>query len=1079
MSWWNRTAVRDAPLGEPLPTELGLLYSNRNASDAASASRLAYLSQLIDEQYASADGSAILVSWKHLHRLMVDEAHVSSQKLLDLPPVTKLVPQLESSGTPSDSNFKIAITHWISPTKGVAETNVQRLGALLIVQGQRQLIPETIYSLIQEIQALATHGVSWDSEGRLLSAGRISKLATSCGARLDHYLAHTNIVVADRLHLELSRSDVLGVPLVEVRPTPEGAPKEWLNTFDRYESARRKYDVVQEDGMAHVVSTPEVAEVLQAIKKIPNRRLASDEARLFVHNPYAVLGDAAEHVIHAEQFEASRHAAGLAGKVLRVAGQGSPSSHEINAVVIDVSGASDDLWISLSRADALHIIEAHQRSVSRGLPMFAWQGHEIEISGETATSMTSLQQWIAEGDLSRFTINRAEVLDLSAYSDRVVGFDGAMISVPYVARKDATKGWIPENIERGVVRQETSRGPSDHIPFTQDQIKTLEVEVERAIEKDQKEVKIPGTDKSIPIKEAAAWVKAFESETITIRKKSNEPRLSKDPEGGGPTPVLRILHNIEKLDYGASGSMIPVLPEGLQPQLPAALRSSISLLPHQHFGLAWMQHRFEQRSGNVNGCLLADDMGLGKTLQALCLISWYLESNPDAHSCLIVAPVSLLENWKSEIKKFLDGRHDPVLSLYGDDLKHHRLHAVEIDSELQALGLRKFLRPGFERGHRIVLTTYETLRDFEFSLARVTWGIVVCDEAQKIKTPGALVTRASKALRGEFKIACTGTPVENTLADLWCLFDFFQPGLLGSLNEFTKVFRRAIETRIDGYDELVEKLRSSVGPWILRRMKFEVTKLPKRIDHHHQDADFEWRLPMSGLQQRLYKAAVEQYRRLAETEMQGTAILRVLHTLRMICSNPVACAHENAEFLSIEHHLKESPKLAWLIDRLAEIRTRDEKAIVFTEYRELQRLIQRAILARFDFRPQIVNGDTSVDPRLEASRQALIDRFQATSGFGVIILSTTAVGFGVNVQGANHVIHFTRPWNPAKEDQATDRAYRIGQTRDVFVYCPTIIGSNFESFDQRVDALLKEKRSLSRDILAGTQEITLQEFRGL
>jgi SNF2 family DNA or RNA helicase len=262
-------------------------------------------------------------------------------------------------------------------------------------------------------------------------------------------------------------------------------------------------------------------------------------------------------------------------------------------------------------------------------------------------------------------------------------------------------------------------------------------------------------------------------------------------------------------------------------------------------------------------------------------------------------------------------------------------------------------------------------------------------------------------------------------------------------------------------------------------MKSEVAKLPKRIDHNHQDADFEWRLPMSGLQQRLYMATVQQYRRLAEKEMQGTAILQVLHTLRMICSDPLACAHENAEFLPIEDHLKGSPKLAWLLDRLSVIRTKGEKAIVFTEYRDLQRLIQRAVVHRFDFRPEIVNGGTSVDPRHDASRQALIDRFQAARGFGVIILSTTAVGFGVNVQGANHVIHFTRPWNPAKEDQATDRAYRIGQKRDVFVYCPTIMGSNFESFDQRVDALLTQKRVLSHDILAGTQEITLEEFKGL
>lgn len=148
---------------------------------------------------------------------------------------------------------------------------------------------------------------------------------------------------------------------------------------------------------------------------------------------------------------------------------------------------------------------------------------------------------------------------------------------------------------------------------------------------------------------------------------------------------------------------------------------------------------------------------------------------------------------------------------------------------------------------------------------------------------------------------------------------------------------------------------------------------------------------------------------------------------------------------------------------------------MFTEFRDVQRLVQRAISARFDLHAEVVNGSTTVDPASDQSRQRVIDRYQAKPGFSVIILSTTAVGFGVNIQAANHVIHFTRPWNPAKEDQATDRAYRIGQTRAVHVYCPTVVAEGYETFDQRVDSLLLDKRALSRDMLAGVQELTFDD----
>jgi SNF2 family DNA or RNA helicase len=494
-----------------------------------------------------------------------------------------------------------------------------------------------------------------------------------------------------------------------------------------------------------------------------------------------------------------------------------------------------------------------------------------------------------------------------------------------------------------------------------------------------------------------------------------------------------------------------------------------------------MQQRYRSQGVGIAGCLLADDMGLGKTLQSLSLISWAWQRSNSARPSLVVAPVSLLENWKLEVNKFLDWPEAAILSLYGSDLASKRSGGDVLDDDLRQLGVTKLLRPGFADGYRLVLTTYETLRDYELSIARQHWDIVVCDEAQKIKNPTAFVTQAAKALHANFKIACTGTPVENSLADLWCLFDFFQPGCLGALNEFTKVYRESIESRQEGHEALVERLRAMIQPWVLRRMKNEVHEgLPRKVMGEEADRTAV-ALQMSPAQRLAYMDAVAAYRQAKEQEGQGRSVsmLNLLHRLRMICAHPLAALRDDHERVHVKEHIAASPKLAWLLGRLVQIKAQGEKAIVFTDYRDLQRLLQRAIEHQFGFRPQIINGSTAVGASRGDSRQSLIDAFQAQHGFGVLILSASAVGFGVNIQEANHVIHFTRTWNPAKEDQATDRAYRIGQRRDVYVYCPTVAGPGFASFEERLAERLDYKRDLSRDMLAGAHELSVEDFDDL
>jgi SNF2 family DNA or RNA helicase len=207
---------------------------------------------------------------------------------------------------------------------------------------------------------------------------------------------------------------------------------------------------------------------------------------------------------------------------------------------------------------------------------------------------------------------------------------------------------------------------------------------------------------------------------------------------------------------------------------------------------------------------------------------------------------------------------------------------------------------------------------------------------------------------------------------------------------------------------------------------------------------------------------------MAEPDGNSAAMLSALHKMRMICAHPLVFSPQSSP--------DESPKVQWLLSRLRLIRDKQEKVIIFTEFREIQTFLQLTVFTHFGINVTVINGDTNANSEKGASRQKLIDLFQNTPGFNVIILSTTAVGFGVNVQAANHVIHYTRCWNPAKEDQATDRAYRIGQQRDVTVYYPTIHTSQFDTFEVKLDRLLTSKRKLAGDMLNGTGEISIKEL---
>jgi hypothetical protein len=675
-------------------------------------------------------------------------------------------------------------------------------------------------------------------------------------------------------------------------------------------------------------------------------------------------------------------------------------------------------------------------------------------------------------------VSYAQVHDLSAYSSRVesIGVEKAYYS-PYIAKKKDDEGWFPENLLPVIVYQPDGETEAVAIPASMESIEDLEGAVQKARAEGKAQVEVSWLPRPIPLHEAEDIGRTFKHVFEDVRRGAFGPEVQeatkRDPLGTRKHLILRA--NIQSLDYEERRrEALQAVPD--KPEMPKALRPECLLMPHQISGLAWMQHLFQaQQEHAVRGAVLADDMGLGKTLQLLALMAWLIERNVDIEPILVVAPVSLLENWKEEADKFFPPDALPILTAYGDALQALRVPRVSIEQRLRTEdGLVKFLKPDWIGKAKVVLTTYETLRDLEFSFASQRWSVMVCDEAQRIKNPVAMVTRAAKKQNVRFKIACTGTPVENTLADLWCLFDFVQPGLLGALNDFGQRYRKPIEARNEEERARVEELRMRIAPQILRRTKAEVAAdLPKKVVIEECR-----KLSLSTVQRNLYAKAIEDFKRRNEQDFRSPFKnhLGLLQYLRLICTDPRRHGLGVFKPEPLAQYRENAPKLDWLLTQLDHIKGRGEKAIVFCEFRNIQRLLQHYIEDVFGYRPDIINGDASASATHIASRQKRIKAFQAQPGFGVIILSPMTAGFGLNIQAANHVVHYTRTWNPAKEDQATDRAYRIGQKKEVYVYYPVVCAEDFSTFDVKLDELLSKKRALAGDMLNGSGDIGPSEF---
>lgn len=528
----------------------------------------------------------------------------------------------------------------------------------------------------------------------------------------------------------------------------------------------------------------------------------------------------------------------------------------------------------------------------------------------------------------------------------------------------------------------------------------------------------------------------------------NGPAIS--PEQAKKDDILIIKENAEILEYTKPiGSIKEVVHNFYAIK---NLDSSINLKEHQKEGIAWLQALIDSQPG----CLLADDMGLGKTLQLLYLIEWHAQNKNNTKPYLVVAPVTLLENWESEYKRFFKPTSLELKLLYGNIplSKNYEERSVEL----------------LNKKH-LILTNYETIKNYQFNICAVDYALVVLDEAQKIKTPGTLITNVAKALKADFKIAMTGTPVENTLVDIWSIVDFALPGLLGNAKEFAREFQKPLKDEHTDVVALGNRLRDRIGVFIKRRLKQDVLKeLPNKID----DENSKIKRLMPSKQLERYRAEINRVKNPEITTKDGRSnILSALWNIRDISDHPYLIDSNIVNYSSKEL-IESSAKLQVMIQLLETIKTKNEKVIVFTDRRETQKMLQKVVFDSFSILPSIINGDTPTIKKSnntsKLSRQQTIDIFQTRSGFNVIIMSQLAAGLGLNVTAANHIIHYSRHWNPAKENQATDRAYRIGQVKDVYVYYPMAIANDFDTFDIILDRLLQRKKLLAQNTLFPTEQ---------
>ena len=576
---------------------------------------------------------------------------------------------------------------------------------------------------------------------------------------------------------------------------------------------------------------------------------------------------------------------------------------------------------------------------------------------------------------------------------------------------------------------------------------------------------------------------------------AEDPTETHESERGTNSGRKFLLIHSNESEHWSPAFSVPkqnVSPDLAHFELPKKLKRDIPLKKHQVHALKWLR-RCDMLRPSRRGVLLADDMGLGKTLQILTHLAWLIEQgrlrgSPEAdpstapyRPILIVAPLILVENetWLGEMVRFFedDGAlFRPVLQLHSSGIAKVRR---DVDSKGIApetvVGLPS-LDPDKLMKYRTVITNYETVVNYQHSLAqlkkgRPIWSAIITDEAQKYKSPATKISVALKAIDSDFCIASTGTPVENRLLDLWNILDTLQPGYLGTAKDFAATYEHKVDG--DSREQILASLRQrlQIGEahtFLLRRTKDELLggDLPEkrivRLEADMSTAEIEAHQSLVGV---------------LGSERRKGRHLSILQRLQQLYQHPVLLEGSD-QLADSEYLLRESSKLRAVLSQLCAIKELGEKVIIFARLIDVQQILAQVIHAQLGCEVPIINGaankakgytsSTAGSGRAKDARKRVLDQFKAQPGFGVIILSPFVAGIGLTITEANHVIHYGRWWNPAVEAQATDRVYRLGQTKPVTVYLPILrdtTGQLLRTFDQALDDLLTRKAAMARDFL--------------
>ena len=451
---------------------------------------------------------------------------------------------------------------------------------------------------------------------------------------------------------------------------------------------------------------------------------------------------------------------------------------------------------------------------------------------------------------------------------------------------------------------------------------------------------------------------------------------------------------------------------------------------YQEKGLAWLN--FMKELGL--GACLADDMGLGKTIQVIALLNYIKTQKKE--TALLIVPTSLIGNWMNEIEKFTPS------------LKYYILHSSENKSIIE--DKEKLLRD-----YDILITSYGMSWRYEW-LKDINWDSLILDEAQAIKNPATKQTRATKKLKASFKIAMTGTPLENRLSDLWSLFDFLNSGLLGTAKEFTDFSKKLKESQ-DGY----ARLKKTISPFIIRRLKTDKKIIPDLPDK----IEMKTYATLSKKQAALYGKLVSELKERLKTTEEGIQkkglVLSSIMKFKQICNHP-------AQYLGQDFYAEnESGKFARLAEICDTIYNKRERVLIFTQFREIIEPLKLYLEKIFQHQGLVLHGGTPAKKRKD-----IVDKFQSREYIPFLILSLKAGGTGLNLTAANHVVHFDRWWNPAVENQATDRTFRIGQKKNVLVHKFITKGT----IEEKIDLMIEEKAKLSREIVPEKQENWITEM---